>query len=823
MRGLSGMMTTAFAVLCAGAVCAAPASGGVPLPPAPPAPDYPLIDDFAYANDDAAGQAWQPMADTAGPSVVRLDGRNALRMPCNFAETDAQRAGWDRAVSLDLSTANGIRFRFYCPDPSPVSTFNVYFRSGAGWYGAIFTGAGDDGWSTVSVTKPDTWTEDKPSGWSAIDRIRFSGWRGASQNAEFYVADLGLITADAAVVLARGEYACHTATAEARNAAKFAAYMAACLDDLGVPYVAMSDLDLTPARLQQARLVVLPYSPKLPESAVDTLVAFIERGGKVLSFYTLDARLAAAMGIRPGRHVSQQHKGYYASIRPSETPIPGMPPVTGQNSWNAADTTPLPGRGRVAAYWFTNEGKNTGVPAVVVTDSGAHMTHVLLSDDTANKRLFLLSLLAHLFPECGRQSADWHVARAGAVGPYGSFDEAERAIRKAAERPEPKAWLDEASRLREAAASAAKDGGYFDAIRVASQAGEYVFRAYCAVQQPEPGEHRAFWCHNALGVDGMSWDEAIKILADNGFTAILPNMLWGGTAFYESDVLPVSPEVGERGDQIALCLAACKKYGVQCHVWKVNYNTGSRADEAFLAQLKQEGRTQVSFDGTPRDKWLCPSHPANRQLEIDAMVEVATKYDVDGIHFDYIRYPDQDHCFCPGCRKRFEQAIGHPVADWPAATRDDEAIAAQWLQFRRDQITAVVAGVDAVVRKQRPGVQISAAVFQNWVIHRDTVGQDWRLWCQKGYLDFVCPMDYTPHNDGFESLVKKQIEWAGAVPCYPGIGLSCWPNPTDTGKLIEQIGITRRLGTGGFTIFNYGVPQAAEVVPLCGLGITRGE
>ncbi len=32
------------------------------------------------------------------------------------------------------------------------------------------------------------------------------------------------------------------------------------------------------------------------------------------------------------------------------------------------------------------------------------------------------------------------------------------------------------------------------------------------------------------------------------------------------------PLVKEKGDQIALCLAACRKYGVQCHVWKVNWN-----------------------------------------------------------------------------------------------------------------------------------------------------------------------------------------------------------------------------------------------------------
>ena len=55
----------------------------------------------------------------------------------------------------------------------------------------------------------------------------------------------------------------------------------------------------------------------------------------------------------------------------------------------------------------------------------------------------------------------------------------------------------------------------------------------------------------------------------------------------------------------------------------------------------------------------------------------------------------------------------------------------------------------------------------------------------------------------------------------PGIGLSVWPDRRDICKLIVQINITRQLKTGGFTIFNYGVSEASDVVPHCGKGITR--
>ena len=46
----------------------------------------------------------------------------------------------------------------------------------------------------------------------------------------------------------------------------------------------------------------------------------------------------------------------------------------------------------------------------------------------------------------------------------------------------------------------------------------------------------------------------------------------------------------------------------------------------------------------------------------------------------------------------------------------------KYLEFRRDNITRVVAAVSEQVRKTRPKVKISAAVFSNWAVDRDKVG-----------------------------------------------------------------------------------------------------
>jgi uncharacterized lipoprotein YddW (UPF0748 family) len=380
--------------------------------------------------------------------------------------------------------------------------------------------------------------------------------------------------------------------------------------------------------------------------------------------------------------------------------------------------------------------------------------------------------------------------------------------------------LASADALRESAMKRLTQGDFGAAREQAVAARSQLVDAFCLAQQPLAGEFRAFWCHSAFGVKDMDWDEAIRRLADNGFTAILPNMLWGGVAYYESKVLPVAPQVAAHGDQVRACLAACRKYGLQVHVWKVNWNLGRAAPKEFETRMRAENRLQKSQQGK-EESWLCPSHPENRKLEIDSMLELVRNYDVDGVHFDYIRYPDNDHCFCDGCRERFERACGAAIKKWPGEVLGGGALRSQWLDWRRSNISAVVKAVSEQAHALKPKLKISAAVFPNLPVDRDGIGQDWKLWCDEGYLDFVCPMDYSPTHSRFENLVSRQVQWAGKTPCYPGIGLSTSRFGPD--RLIEQINLTRRYKTGGFVIFNYSVPESRDILPKLGLGITAKQ
>ena len=318
-------------------------------------------------------------------------------------------------------------------------------------------------------------------------------------------------------------------------------------------------------------------------------------------------------------------------------------------------------------------------------------------------------------------------------------------------------------------------------------------------------ERRLAWCHSAWGMDkNHDWDATCRFAKEQGFTDLLVNLAWGGCAFYPSKVLPRA-EGEPRGDALEQCKAACRRYGLKMHVWKVCWNHGAATSKAFSEDLKKKGRLCVSNKGQLHERWSCPSDPKNRRLEVDAMVELALEKGVDGIHFDYIRYCEcTKYCFCDGCRARFERQIGRKVKNWPKDTDKGGPLYDEWVRFRCGNVTAVVREVSEKVRKARPDVEISAAVFRDYKTTGAVRGQDWLSWCREGLLDFICPMDYTDKPAEFWACIQSQRDAMRGLKTrlYPGLSFECsyykYSDPQLTAREIQMV---REAGLGGFAVF----------------------
>ena len=778
-----------------------------------------VLDDFRYADAAAAGAVWTATPAKPGVQVADAEGRAVLQLSAPFQEQpDLPRVCLDRRVELDLTAAGGFALEAQAEPPEALAHVTLYFHSVNGWYGAGGQ-ATKPGWQRLAFPKSSFRTEESPAGWDKIDGIRIAFWRGdrsALANAVIRVRRLAAVQQDLAVIVPAPTDGADDA--ELRSARGFVDELEGMLTNLGLTADTLDERMLAASQgraLGRRPVAVLAYNPRLNDETAQALVNYVEQGGKLLVCYQLHPSLAAALGFSRGEYVRPERRGQLTEIRLQAEGVAGLPASVRQASWNITTAKPLAHHARVVGWWHDEAGQPTGWPALLLSDRGAFFSHVLLADDYERKTQLVASILGYLAQPLWQQIARTALARSRSIGHCGELAELQ-AFLAASGNSESSRLLQAGLATRTTAEQRLADGGFPESVRLAGESRELLAQAYLRAHPSPDREGRAVWNHSGTGAYPGDWERSAQVLADNGFNLVLPNMLWGGLAHYASDILPRSETFVEHGDQVEQCVAAAHRHGLEVHVWKVNYNL-STAPRDFVARMRQAGRTQVSAQGEPHD-WLCPSHPENQQLEVDSMLEVARRYQVDGLHFDYIRYPDGDHCFCDGCRQRFEADAGQPVAHWPEDCHRGSRRDA-YRDWRCRQITRVVQAVHDEAKRLSPRLKISAAVFGSYPACRASVGQDWPEWIKAGLLDFVCPMDYTESDEVFCELVENQLQLVGGrIPVYPGIGATASRSTLPADRVVGQIYHARRLGAAGFTIFNFSSGVADSILPGVGVG-----
>jgi len=770
---------------------------------------------FDFPTTEAARLAWQPSPDSQPvalfPGIPGIE-TSGIEFPLLFT-ADAPRCYWDRNVSFDLSEEQVFSLRLFVSDPSFISGFSFYFHSPGGWYAAS-SSILKSGWQTMKWDKSQFSQEQNPLGWHQLDRIRFSPWKEKEGSANLIATELKAYSPSIIIVKPTKNpntyYSDYTTN-----------LIASILDSCSFEYGIISDEDAEGDGLRNARLAFLPYNTNMTDPELSSLEDFVTSGGKIISFYNLDTRIANLLAI--------QKTGWVKISLAGMRFVPGLvecaPEYARQASWNITLAQPGSPQTRIWAYWEDAEGNPLDHPSWLVSANGAFMTHILLNDDPEAKKRMILSLVAHFLPEVAENHAESLVKDIGKIGLYEGFEDAVSGIRSQAAQTPRKAitedYLTSATLLYTQAQISLTSGTFCQMLDLSGKAKDNLLEAFYYSHKPRVPEFRAVWNHSGTGAFPGDWEKSAENLAQNGFNAVFPNMLWAGLAHYQSDILPHSDIFETYGDQISQCVSACHARNIQVHVWKVNWNLAN-APQDFIDQMRSQNRTQVDISGDPVD-WLCPSHPDNYLLELDTMLEVAAKYDVDGIHFDYIRYPDEESCYCAACRIRFQNDTVTTVTLWPDQCYSG-ALKNQYRQWRADQITRLVKGVSDAIKIQKPSVKVSAAVFSQYPSCKTSVGQDWLFWVEEGYLDFVCPMDYTDSPAIFRNLLQTQMNQVnGLIPLYPGVGVTASSNPVSPDQFLAQLQITRELGTGGFILFNYDRSLSDEFLLILHKGFTAIE
>ena len=198
--------------------------------------------------------------------------------------------------------------------------------------------------------------------------------------------------------------------------------------------------------------------------------------------------------------------------------------------------------------------------------------------------------------------------------------------------------------------------------------------------------------------------------------------------------------------------------------------------------------------------YLAPTHP-----EVDAhlqnvITELLQNYNLDGIHFDYIRYHAIGWGMNPTGLKFFlNYSIGMPGL--PALEVKQKP---SFDDYKRSAITKFLNKASMRIKAYQPKCVISAAVKPNLFNAKNTFGQEWDVWLTRGYIDWAVPMNYSNENRTFENnlkIIKDNIPSKHLNRIIMGIG-AYNQNPRFAGQKIYRAG---KYDFGGISIFSYTV------------------
>jgi len=331
-----------------------------------------------------------------------------------------------------------------------------------------------------------------------------------------------------------------------------------------------------------------------------------------------------------------------------------------------------------------------------------------------------------------------------------------------------------------------------------------------AFSQPKE-EVRAVWLTTVLGLD---WPKTYGATAQQGemrnlldllktanFNTIYLQVRAKGDLLYPSNMEPwatsLTQTLGQNPgyDPLQYVITEAHKRGIEVHAWwnvyKV-YGAGTPPNTTPQHIVIKRPDLCKLYDN---EWWLDPGKPDTKTYLLNLAMEMIRKYEIDGIHFDFIRYPNPDF---DDAATYTQYGGGVNKSDW-----------------RRGNINQFVFALYDSARGVRPRLKVGSApigIYKNMngctsgLEGYSQVFQDSRRWLLGKKHDYLAPQVYWAINNcpRFDSLAKDWVNNSYGRHIYTGInvyaltpGYGDWP----ASEIIAQIDLARGYGGKGQSFF----------------------
>ncbi len=356
-------------------------------------------------------------------------------------------------------------------------------------------------------------------------------------------------------------------------------------------------------------------------------------------------------------------------------------------------------------------------------------------------------------------------------------------------------------------------------------------------------EIRALWVVRTSLTSPQKIQAMVNSAADNGFNTLIVQVRGRGDAYYNSRVEPRAIELKDQPltfDPLAVTLAEAHKRGLKVHAW-LNTSLLANLDalptdprhvynkhpewlavpKAVAAELYKlppsdpRYREKIvewskSNRGELEGVYTGPANPKVRDHIYKIWMDVLKHYPVDGLHFDYVRFASPDFDYSRTSLTNFRKWLEPQLKSVERRELKDSLLKnplaapdiypAKFADFQRAQVTALVERIYRAVKKRRPEVLVSAAVFANDENAYTRRFQDWRRWLQMGILDVACPMAYSTDTAVFQKQIEVAATTAHDAKRRVWAGIGAYRIPVES--TIERINVARSLSADGIILFS---------------------
>ncbi|MEB3339061.1 MAG: family 10 glycosylhydrolase, partial [Leptolyngbyaceae bacterium] len=418
--------------------------------------------------------------------------------------------------------------------------------------------------------------------------------------------------------------------------------------------------------------------------------------------------------------------------------------------------------------------------------------------------------------------------------------------------------LNEARNLLKSFSALIAEKDYRGARQQWLQARKILWDSYPMDHFQAQSEVRAMWLDRGTIVRAGSEAKLGQIfdqLASSGINTVFFETLNAGYPIYPSRVAPQQNPLVKGWDPLASAVKLAHERGMELHAWVWVFATGNNRHNALVnlpddylgpvltahpdwANYDNRGEEVPLGQGKP---FLDPANPAVRDYLTRLYSEIVTRYPVDGLQLDYIRYPFQDpgadrtYGYGLAAREQFQKLTGvDPVdisprdripqvpltprspkptkgkpqppspppspAEIQAMLQRNRQLWQLWTEFRIQQVNSFVADISKHLRQLRPNLILSAAVFPLPEAERlRKIQQHWEVWARRGDIDLIVPMSYALDTNRFQRLVEPYLTEVDVGPALilPGIRLLNLPEA----MAIDQLQSLRDLPSKGYALF----------------------